>query len=294
MLIGGDPGGAERRGVRIQLEPWPSAFEATRFTQVFRYEVYADYLEQSGGLFDTVAVSDAADVAFQTNPFDAVRPTDGLVFGMDKDLIGHSRGNKYCLGNLYGKPTAASLGPRNVGTSGFTMGRRLGMLRYLRRMAGEVRRLVVPRLPVMDKENWMLAKGYDQGIHIWLLYNEFLAPPVNLSNVVAVRILKYDDVYISGAARMQLMRDVSLNGGVLRNLRNDTIAVVHQWNRMQWAVQHTLRCQLPSARTTGSSTRQADYCTECYRNWRTDKGGSTLLTGESAPRSHERLLYVGS
>ena len=144
----------------------------------------------------------------------------------------------------------------------------------------------------MDSENWMLAKGYDQGVHIWLLYYEFLALSVSLSNGVTVRTLKYDDVYISGAAHMQLRRDVFLQQGVLRNPSNKTIAVIHQWNRMQWAVQHMLRCQPPNTRSAGF-IEVADYCAECHRNWRIHRGGSTLLAGHSVPHSHEGLVYVG-
>ena len=103
----------------------------------------------------------------------------------------------------------------------------------------------------------MLAKGYDQGIHIWLLYNEFLKQ----TTATAVRVLQYDDVYISGAAGMRLNRDVRLQGGVVVNMRNSTIAVVHQYNRMQYVVKDTLGCRAPRG------AAEPDYCLECRRNW---------------------------
>ena len=273
---GGSRGGSRQEGrphPRIQVEPWPRSFDGTPFTQVFRYQVYADFLAGAAGrAFDKVAVSDAADVAFQADPFDAVRAGDDLVFGNDKDLIGRSRGNRYWLNNLYGKETVATLGGRNVSTSGFTMGRRAGMLKYLQRMAAEVQRLIVPRLKSMEHENWMLAKGYDQGVHIWLLYSEFLrvAPPPP----VAVRVLAYDEVYISGAARMLLGRDVVLERAVVRNMRNTTIAVVHQYNRMQWDVQNALSChRRPRG---GAHKEQADYCADCHSAGMLSILGATL------------------
>eukprot|EP00322_Chrysochromulina_rotalis_P020677 CAMPEP_0115875042 /NCGR_PEP_ID=MMETSP0287-20121206/24877_1 /TAXON_ID=412157 /ORGANISM="Chrysochromulina rotalis, Strain UIO044" /LENGTH=178 /DNA_ID=CAMNT_0003330261 /DNA_START=62 /DNA_END=598 /DNA_ORIENTATION=- len=139
------------------------------------------------------------------------------------------------------------------------MGTRKGMRAYLRRMADEIKRLLVPRLPQLDRENWMLAKGYDQGIHIWLLYNEFLNPAQQL----AVRVLQYDNVYISGAAGMRIDRDVILRGGVLLNMRNETIAVVHQYNRMNFLVRETFACL-----HNGAVGLDPEYCTVCRRTWR--------------------------
>ena len=56
---------------RIELLPWPLEHNATRWSQIFRYGVYADHVEgPSGAGFNKVAVSDAADVAFQADPFE--------------------------------------------------------------------------------------------------------------------------------------------------------------------------------------------------------------------------------
>ena len=244
---------------RIRLYPWPQALHSTRFSQIFRYQVYADFLSSKDGrALEKVAVSDAADVAFQSDPFQHVSESDGLVFGLDKDRIGPSHGNRYWIVKLYGAETVKRLGTRNVSTSGFTMGRRFGMAVYLQRMAAEVQRLLVPRLLHMERENWMLAKGYDQGIHNWLLYNEFwiASPPV------AVRVLHHDEVYISGAAAMRLDRDIRLDGTVVVNMRNSTIAVVHQWNRMQHLVRDLMGCK----RTGGPS--ETGFCVKCRRSWR--------------------------
>ena len=244
---------------RITLRPWPDNLQDKGFSQVFRYRVYADFLASPEGLrFEKVAVSDAADVSFQADPFAHVLPSDDLVFGTDKDLIGHSRGNRYWVKNLYGVPILDRLGALNVSTSGFTMGKRAGFQVYLERMAAEVQRVVVPRLEHMAEENWMLAKGYDQGVHIYLLYEEFLTPP---RHGLSVRSLPYDEVYISGASGMRLGRDVLLDGAILRNLRNATIAVVHQWNRMQWDVRDTLGCKKKDRKA------EADFCTACRSTW---------------------------
>jgi hypothetical protein len=252
---------------RIKLVPWPASYNHSRFTQVFRYNVYADYLRgPEGRTFYKVAVSDASDVVFQADPFVHIGPEDDLIFGNDKDIIGRSHGNKYWVVNLYGRKSLEQISMRNVSTSGYTMGRRTGMSLYLERMAAEVNRLLVPRLPRLETENWMLAKGYDQGIHIWLLYNEFLRQP----RPVPVRVLQYDEVYISGAAGMRIGRDVLLNHrGVVLNMRNATISVVHQHNRMNYAVREALSCK---RRRAGDP--EPDYCAECQRTWRVVPRGS--------------------
>lgn len=254
---------------RVKLVPWPTAYNRSKFSQIFRYNVYADYLQgPEGSALDKVAVSDAADVAFQADPFEHVGEGDELVFGNDKDIVGKSHGNRYWIRNLYGATGLERVAKRNVSTSGYTMGRHAGMSRYLRRMAAEINRLLVPRLPELHKENWMLSKGYDQGIHVWLLYEEFLRQPLS----VATRVLKYDEVYISGAAGMRLGRDVTMPGGeVVRNMRNATIAVVHQWNRMNFAVRDALSCGCgitAPCKRRGGNAGEPGYCTECRRSWR--------------------------
>ena len=122
----------------------------------------------------------------------------------------------------------------------------------------------------------MLAKGYDQGVHNGLLYGELLpgsrsmqAPPPLPSQAVRVRILSHDEVYIC-AAGMRLKSDIELNGTVVRSWRTrETIAVVHQYNRMQSIVHKTLGCK--------SETLVPDYCTAC----RTDAStvSSQMRTG---------------
>ena len=217
---------------RIKLVPWPASYNHSRFTQVFRYNVYADYLRgPEGRTFDKVAVSDASDVVFQADPFVHIGPEDELIFGNDKDIIGRSHGNKYWIVNLYGRKSLEQISMRNVSTSGYTMGRRTGMSLYLERMAAEVNRLLVP---------------------------------------VAVRVLQYDEVYISGAAGMRIGRDVLLNHrGVVLNMRNATISVVHQHNRMNYAVREALSCKRRRA-----DDPEPDYCAECQRTWRVVPRGS--------------------
>ena len=49
--------------------------------------------------------------------------------------------------------------------------------------------------------------------------------------------------------------------GLVVNMRNSTIAVVHQYNRMQYVVKDTLGCRAPRG------AAEPDYCLECRRNW---------------------------
>ena len=245
---------------RVLLQPWPDLRNDTGFSQIWRYSVYSNFLAHhaDGRALERVATSDAIDVAFQADPF-ALLADKGvdLVFNRDNQIIGSSHGNRYWVRNLYGQAELDRVAMRNVSCSGFSMGRRDGMVLYLRRMTEELDRLIAPRLTQMAKENMMLAKGYDQGVHNMLVYGELLAHGASSGprHPLAIRLLRHDQVYIS-AENMKLGRAIEMDGPLVVSKRTRaTIAVVHQYNRMQWLVRDVLRCT--------HKTVKADHCSRC-------------------------------
>ena len=96
-----------------------------------------------------MAVSDATDVVFQSDPFAHIHDGSDLVFSGEVSCIGCNTGNKYWVRNLYGSDVLKSLSHESGSCSGFTMGGGRAMGSYLRRMADEIERKLVPRLPAM-------------------------------------------------------------------------------------------------------------------------------------------------
>ena len=236
--------------------------------QLFRYAAYAAWLSIQADVRH-VAVSDATDVVFQSDPFAHIHDGSDLVFSGEVSCIGCNTGNKYWVRNLYGSDVLKALSHEPGSCSGFTMGGGRAMGSYLRRMADEIERKLVPRLPAMAHENLMLAKGYDQGVHNVMLRDEFVVrrttsgPAASRADGMTAgdsastgsstgmlgtarrshpelrtRLLPVGHVIMT-AYRMVAGQHFILNGSTVIGLssvnatrRREPFAVVHQYNRL--------------------------------------------------------------
>lgn len=175
--------------------------------QALRYQHYLEYVEADPTIA-AVMISDLRDVLFQGDPFAA--ELDGLEVFLEEPHVRTDTEafNSRWLLDLYGDQGLARIAGSVVSCSGVTIGRREPMLQYLRLMAAEVDRQVIPLGP------------HDQGIHNWLLHTGRLP----FATIVA-----------NGAGRVLTMgaqRVVYLSpGGEVLNPDASRPAVLHQYDR---------------------------------------------------------------
>ena len=122
-----------------------------------------------------IAMVDATDVVFQTDPFDHFQATESrgsrerlFVTEESRDYsLAQQASNALWVRELYGEAMLARLHSRPVLCSGFTMGHARAVVRYLRGMRAQVEELArngqIARL--RSRFGHDQSRGFDQGIH---------------------------------------------------------------------------------------------------------------------------------
>jgi hypothetical protein len=191
------PGSAMARDLEYQLQG----------IQALRYRHYLQFLEGEPEV-DHVMISDLRDVVFQDDPF--AGDVGALEVYLEEPHVRVSTPgfNSTWIRDLYGAEGLRDLGDAVVSCSGVTIGAREPMMTYLRAMADELDRHVIPLGP------------HDQGVHNWLLYNGRLPDATPIANGTG-RVLTMgaqNEIYLSPA------------GGVVK-ADGTRPAVLHQYDR---------------------------------------------------------------
>ena len=175
--------------------------------QALRYRHYLEYLASAPAI-EQVMISDLRDVVFQRNPFENEALELEVFLEEPHVRTGTPGFNSTWLQDLYGDEGVRALGDQVISCSGVTLGRREGMLTYLRTMDREVRRHSFPLGP------------HDQAIHNWLLYTGQLPGATAVAN---------------GRGRVQTMGaqpEIYLaSDGMVVNPDGTVPAVLHQYDR---------------------------------------------------------------
>lgn len=198
--------------------------------QALRYGIYAAHLEAEAASSRSthVLISDVRDVVFQDDPF--AEPPEALeVFLEEPHLRLADPGfNATWLRDLYGEEGLRQLGDRPVSCSGVTVGPREPMLAYLRAMATELDRHLIPLGP------------HDQAVH---------------NRLLATGALPWVEAVPNGTGRVLTMGALGEvrrdhDGGVL-NADGSRPPVLHQYDR-HLALADELLAAVAEGRPAGS------------------------------------------
>lgn len=181
---------ATKPDTRKTLESWGAEvlpFESWRFSKacvhLARYDRYYEFL--SDRPYERIMLTDTRDVVFQRDPFGLDLPDPGdVAFFLEEPRvpIGKCEWNANWVKRSFGMNVLYKLFSRTISCSGITMGRRDGILRYLRTML-EMAREADPASLDVD--------GIDQGIHNVLIYTDRMPGFRLVENRVHVNTMGY-------------------------------------------------------------------------------------------------------
>ena len=150
---------------RIQPVFFDCAFWIGGDLQTSRYFRYYDFLRDQRVRFDRILLTDVSDVVFQADPFADLPEGDLLMFLEDRTrTIASCPANKFWTLALFGDKGLAQYGDKPISCSGTTIGTGPAILQYLEHMRHHARPEVFARL-------LQEGKGYDQGVHNFLLHS---------------------------------------------------------------------------------------------------------------------------
>lgn len=130
-----------------------------------RYIFQQSFLQECGGGYSHVMLTDVRDVIFQSNPF-AFEMPDGLcVFLEDRSRnIGSCEHNSRAMSQAFGRGTLSELGDKPIVSSGVTIGTTAAIREYLARVTGIL----------CEKHD---RRPLDRAVHNFLVYKQ---PPTKL------------------------------------------------------------------------------------------------------------------
>ena len=150
------------RAMAAQLRPniWLHPIMSARFF------FFRDVLARKFKDVEHVILSDVRDVAFQTNPADALRP-DSVPLNLFSEQLGRTLGNdainRHWINHLFGADCLARISNATVSCAGVVSGTRDGVRHYVNAMCEQL----APLAGAMAGRN-----GYDQGVHNYLIAND--------------------------------------------------------------------------------------------------------------------------
>lgn len=183
--------------------------------QTGRYFMYLDFIAKNASRYRHVMLTDTKDVAFQANPFPAVRDS-AIVFASERLNIEDCAVNSSWIESAFGSKTLKSLSKKRISCSGTTIGKTDSVLEYLSKMASLI----------SDKPSVRGIKGVDQGLHNFVVH----AAPPERSEL---------DLAESRIATLHYVPDTSIainDDGIL--VDGVLSAIVHQWDRKPTLVQY--------------------------------------------------------
>jgi hypothetical protein len=192
-----------------------------------RYFYYLDFLQANAHRFSHVLLTDVRDVAFQSDPFEGV-PAECLWFFQEctRHTLGSEPSNRFWIQTAYGTEGLERIQQNGILCSGTTVGSTGLVIKYLRRMTGEVIRLT----PVIRG-----AFGYDQAAQNWLywtgLFPEAEIKQNFLGPVATLHLEPPGQFEFDGLGRL-LNRD------------GKPAPVLHQYDRFPAVTQRLTACQI--------------------------------------------------
>ena len=128
-----------------------------------RYQIYLDILKSFGDI-KKFLITDVRYVYFQGDPFKNKLFNKLNFFLEDKKIESCSINSKWIL-RCFGKEKLDAIKNQFISCSGITMGFRAPMLKYLREMV-----ILINKNPYFTINYY--SKGWDQGIHNYLVYSK--------------------------------------------------------------------------------------------------------------------------
>jgi len=181
---------------------------------VARYFWYRDWLKNiSTGKYTHILLSDTRDVIFQSDPFPGL-PEGSLFCGDEPRKMADCKVNSDWFRQAYGSKKLAEIGCWPILCSGVTGGRTQDIIDYLDKLCSQIME-IAPRI--------LWGNGFDQAVHNFLLRmtpfgDRFLIEHPKSSRLITMHYMNANDVDIA-------------SDGTLRNSIDQTISIVHQYDR---------------------------------------------------------------
>lgn len=141
-----------------------------------RYCFYYDFLTDHRDEYRYVLLTDVRDVLFQRDPFAALKEEDVLNFYCEENTIANSFYTAYWIKNGFGKQALEAIGQKMSICSGTTIGSMGRILNYLENM-------IVMQARITGGLTGL--GGFDQGVHNYLIYNNYFPGSRIKSNCTA-------------------------------------------------------------------------------------------------------------
>jgi hypothetical protein len=162
-----------------------------------------------------IALADIRDIFFQGNPFE-IELNTGISFFLedDEENIGINTHTRTWIEHSYGKKLLLEIGENPISCSGYTIGLRSPIIKYLEKMTSELSKF----------EN---MGGLDQGIHNYLIYTKQISD---------FELIPDDEGDVGTFSYFKNNSLIRFNEcGQLLNKVNKPLHVIHQYDRF-WSL----------------------------------------------------------
>lgn len=205
----------ESMGVHL-VSVWQTLFSQMN-VQFARHAAYYDYLTdlgRQGIAYERIFVTDVSDVAFQSDPFQALGNAD-MVCYMEhpSKTIGSCESNSWWVGEGFGADVLAELADKPISCSGTLLTGMMAFRTYLLKML-----LTSTHL----SDHMVGARGIDQGVHNYLIHKG------ELGNI---RLAENGDGVFTMYWSIAYSEVFVLDGGFIGDTQGRIPAVLHQYNR---------------------------------------------------------------
>jgi len=137
-----------------------------------RFNYYYQYLKDKFNIYNFIFLSDSRDVFFQANPF-IFKYKSNLNFYLEDNYIENCKHNSAWIKKTVGNNNYEKIKKNQISCSGTVFGKSEYVFYYIKLMQESIIRYKYKK---NFKEFFLLKRkysGYDQGIHNYLVYNNF-------------------------------------------------------------------------------------------------------------------------
>jgi hypothetical protein len=141
-------------------------------TYQYRFDCFYSYLEDKFENYTSIFLTDSRDVFFQGNPF-LYKYNSNINFYLEDNIIENCKHNSNWIKKTTGLKSYNSLKKNRISCSGTVIGKSKEIFFYLKLMKENIK---IYKYKKSLKEYLFFKKkhnGYDQGIHNFIVYNEF-------------------------------------------------------------------------------------------------------------------------
>lgn len=182
-----------------------------RPVQILRFYLYKHFLDQFPTEYESILLTDVTDVCFQADPFVGQSESQLQVFAEEiGTTIGQCEFNSHWIETRFNVEELQRLSDARIFCSGTTLGRTEGIRQYLELMVKHMG----PPIPV---------RGYDQGVHNYLIHNSLLGEAEFVENGTGA---------VLTMGRVPEDRIRMNDQGRILGTRDQVIPVLHQFNRL--------------------------------------------------------------